>query len=129
MDDAFFAMYQYGSGPDESFAKANKEGLELLAAKLLKASRDFDEIVNNDDKDVFLLDFDEDWIDGDIIIDYVEPVDKNKKEIREVESHQTAFSDRLISFGFLGVIILIVISAFVGLISIFKWIFWFLYDS
>lgn len=123
IDDAYLALYQYGGGPDESFAKANKEGLELLAVQLLKASRDFEEIVADDEKNVIPLDYEEDWIDGDIFIQYVEPVDKKGKQIREEESHKETFFDRLVPFGCIGGIILIVISAIIGLISIFKWIF------
>lgn len=123
MDDAYIAMYQYGGGPDESFAKANKEGLELLAVQFLKASRDFDEIVNDDEKNVIPLDYEEDWIDGDIFIQYVEPVDKTGKQIKEEKPQDETFFDRLVPFGCIGGIILIVISAIIGLISIVKWIF------
>lgn len=124
MDDAYVAIYQYGDDPDESYAKANKEGLALLAIQLLKGSRDFDEIVANDEESVIPIDYNEEWIDGDVFIKYVKPVDKKGKLIREEEaSHEGTFLDKLLPFGCIGVIILIVISTIIGLISIFNWIF------
>ena len=35
-----FGISQYGGGSDESFIRANKEGLELFALELLKSARD-----------------------------------------------------------------------------------------
>lgn len=123
IDDAYLAIYQHGGGPDESFAKANKEGLELFAVELLKASRDFDEIVNDNEKNVIPFDYKGNWIEGDIFIQYVEPVDKEGKLIREEEPYTETFFDRFIPFGCIGGIILMVIFAIVGLVSILKWIF------
>lgn len=124
VDDAHLAIYQYGGGPDESYAKANKEGLELLAVQLLKASRDFDEIVNDDEKNIILLDYEEDWLKGDVFIHYVEPVDKAGKPLkRKNEAYTEKFSDQLVPLGCFGIILIIVISTIVGLVSIFNWIF------
>ena len=36
-DEAFFGFYQYGGDKDESCIRANKQGLELFSAELLKA--------------------------------------------------------------------------------------------
>lgn len=47
-DDAYFGIFEYGGDPDESFIKANKQGLGLFAAELLKAaSRDAEGIADD----------------------------------------------------------------------------------
>lgn len=38
-EDAYFGIFQYGGAPDESYIKANKEGLELFSLELLKAAK------------------------------------------------------------------------------------------
>lgn len=116
------ALYQYGGGPDESFAKANKQGLELFAAQLLRASLESENIEVDEKKNIIPLDYEEEWIEGDIFIQYVEPTDKKASEAKE-ELYKENFVDKLIPFGCAGVLIFIVVSAIVGVISIFKWIF------
>jgi len=37
-DEAYIGFFQYGGGPDESYIKANRQGLELHAAELLEAA-------------------------------------------------------------------------------------------
>jgi hypothetical protein len=37
-----FGIFQYGGGSDESFIRANKEGLELFTLQLLKSARDIE---------------------------------------------------------------------------------------
>ena len=42
IDQAYIGFFQYGGGPDESFIKANRQGLELYAAQLLSAGIEID---------------------------------------------------------------------------------------
>ena len=44
-EKALFGILQYGGGPDESFIKANKEGLELFALELLKSASETENIL------------------------------------------------------------------------------------
>ena len=46
-EKAYFGIFEYGSGPDESYIKADKQGLELFALEILKAARDSEELLNN----------------------------------------------------------------------------------
>lgn len=121
-EDAYLALHQYGGGTDESFAKANKEGLELFAAQLLKASLESENIINDEKKNIIPLDYDEEWIDGDIFIQYIEPTNKKGHEAKEGLYKETIF-DKLIPIGCIGGLVVIIVSAVVGIISIFKWIF------
>jgi len=120
--DAYFAIYQYGGGPDESYVKANKEGLELFAAQLLKASRDYDKIIVDKEKNIIPLNYTEQWIDGDIFIQYVEPTTEKGKLVKE-EKYKETFVDKLVPIGCFTILILLLISTIVGLVSIFKFIF------
>ncbi|MGK0387680.1 MAG: hypothetical protein ACI94Y_000406 [Maribacter sp.] len=121
-ETAFMAIHQYGGGPDESFAKANKEGLELFALQFLKASRDIEEVIENPNQDVIILDYEGDWIEGEIFIHHIEPINKDRKLIIE-ENYKETFLDKLIPFGCFLIIGLIVFSIIVGLATIAKWIF------
>lgn len=71
-----FSILQYGGGSDESFIKANKEGLEMFALELLKSSRDAESIITDKEKNIIPLNYDESWIDefGDTFIQYIEPI-------------------------------------------------------
>ncbi|MGV6861231.1 MAG: hypothetical protein ACWA41_05640 [Putridiphycobacter sp.] len=120
--DAYLAIYQYGFGPDESFAKANKDGLELFAAQLLKASLETDKILSDKDKNIIPLNYNEEWIEGEIFIQYIESTDKKGYEARK-EVYKESFFAKLIPVGCFGVFIFIVIAAIVGAISIFSWLF------
>ena len=55
-EKGYFSMWQYGGGPDESFIKANRDGLRLYAIELLKASLETDNDVGNGEVG---------WLDGD----------------------------------------------------------------
>jgi hypothetical protein len=63
-DEAYFGIFQYGGGPDESFIKANKQGLELFAAAILRASRDADEIVVDKENNSIPLSYEESGLTG-----------------------------------------------------------------
>ena len=119
-EEAYMAFYQFGGGPDESFAKANQGGLELFAAQLLKASRDMEEAIHDNKKEIPLDT--EDWIDGDILIQYIEPTDTSKNQVAE-DISRAGFFDKLIHFGYVSGLILILVAAVIGIITIIKWIF------
>lgn len=117
-----FGISQYGGGSDESFIRANIEGLELFALELLKAARDTEATLADTEKKIISFDYDEDWIDenSDTFIQYVEPI--ADKQISKTE-HKTTFADRLMPYGCGLVAIILVVSVIVGLVTLFKWLF------
>lgn len=119
-DDAHFAIYQYGGGPEESFIKANKSGLELFAADILKASRDFNEVLEDEKKPVIPLNYEAEWIDGMIYLQYVEP-SNDPREKTQNDLKNTPVKDKLIGIGCGLVLIIIVVALIVGLTEMVYW--------
>ena len=120
-DEAYFAIFQYGGGPDESFVKANKQGLELFAAEILKASRDADEIVGDKEKNIIPLDYEEEWIEGDTFVQYIEPTLEKRKKAKH-EPRKETWKDKGIKFGCFAGLIIAIVSVIVGLITMVTWI-------
>ncbi|MCA0397043.1 MAG: hypothetical protein LCH51_06535 [Bacteroidetes bacterium] len=119
-----FGISQYGSGSDESFIRANKEGLELFALELLKSARDTETIFSDTEKNIIPLKYDEDWIDenSDTFIQYVQPIsDKQKLKIKS--EYKSTFVDKLMPFGCGLIALILVTSVIVGLVTLFKWLF------
>ena len=119
-----FGISQYGSGSDESFIRANKEGLELFALELLKSARDTETIFSDTEKNIIPLKYDEDWIDenSDTFIQYVQPIsDKQKLKIKS--EYKSTFVDTLMPFGCGLIALILVTSVIVGLVTLFKWLF------
>ena len=123
-EKAYFGIFEYGGGPDESFIKANKQGLELFAIELLKAARDTEGLLKNEtEKSVFPLGFDEDWVDDDCstYIQYVEPTNEIRTNVKQ-EPYVETWTDKTMKFGCISAILIAIISAIVGIVTIIKWI-------
>lgn len=123
-EKGIFSILQYGGGSDESFIKANKEGLEMFALELLKSSRDAENVIADKEKNIIPLNYDESWIDesGDTFIQYIEPI-KEKQEFKSKKDYKQTILDKLVPLGCITTIIVIIISTIVGLITITDWIF------
>ena len=122
--DAYFSIEQYGGGPDECFIKSNKEGLELIASELLKSSRDSDKITDKKDGNYLSLEESTEyfWTDGDVFIDHIELVTKIDDEIIESNTKQN-LRDKVTGVLLFIVLIIIVLSIFVGLGTMISWLF------
>ncbi|UYW01804.1 hypothetical protein K5I29_02445 [Flavobacterium agricola] len=119
-----FGISQYGGGSDESFLRANKEGLELFAIQLLKSARDTEDILSDKEKNIIPLDYNEDWIDenSDTFIQYIEPI-TDKQKLKDKNDYKTTFADKLIPYGCGLILIILAIATIVGLVTICNWIF------
>ncbi len=119
-----FGISQYGGGPDESFIRANKEGLELFALELLKSARDIEIVLIDPKKNVIPFEYDEDWVDenSDTLIQYIQPI-AEKQKLKPKLEYKSTFVDNLIPWGCGLVVIILVISVLVGLITIINWLF------
>jgi hypothetical protein len=119
-----FGIFQYGGGSDESFIRANKEGLELFTLQLLKSARDIELILADKKKRSIPFEDHENWVDenSDIFIHYVEPL-ADKQMLKLKLDRKLTFVDRisLLGCGLIGIIL--IISVIVGLVAIFKWLF------
>jgi hypothetical protein len=123
-DNATFGIFQYGGGSDESYIKADKEGLKLFAIYLLKAASNADYIISHKEKNIDTVPFQESWINeqSDTVIQYIEPVNKRPVNV-EGKKYKERFVEKLLPYGcFLGLAILL-IAIVIGLWTIVKWVF------
>lgn len=120
-DIASFGFY-FREGEDEMHLKANPSGLELFAAKLLKASRDAIEI-SQSEKNYIPIGFDEKWIQGDQMLSYIKPVIENRQAIKTDFPKEKTIKDKVLQWGCLILIGIIILSIIIGLITIFNWFF------
>ena len=117
-ESAYFGIFQYGGGPDESFIKATKEGLALHATEILEALSKFNAGEFNQENGTLSLDQEAEWMDGDTLFDHIELT--TKPELENNQPYKEKWYDKLVPVGCIGLAILILISAVVGAITIFK---------
>ena len=81
-EEAVFGIYQYGGGSDESYIKANKAGLQLLATELIYASLKCDAVIKDKEKNTIPLDYHAEWVEeeSDTLLQYIEPIDGTRKK-------------------------------------------------
>jgi hypothetical protein len=119
-----FGISQYGGGSDESYLRANKEGLELFALKLLKSAKEIESVLSDPEKNIIHFDYYEDWVDenSDTFIQYIEPI-AYKQKLKPKSEYKLTFVDKLMPFGCGLIAIILLISVLVGLVTVFNWIF------
>jgi hypothetical protein len=122
-EDAYFGIFNV-SGQDECFINANKQGLELFAADLLKASLRAEDLLAQNPKSVFPLSYDEDWMDeeSDILIQYVEPSIEERKKTK-AEPYKETPKDIVIKVGCVVGLVVTVVSSIIGFITLLSWLF------
>ncbi len=124
-ENAFFGFYQYGGGIDESRIQANRKGVELFTAQLLKAMLN-SEKHDYKENELCYNEIDIDWTDADsdFFFDSIEMTnkDKSKKEAKFPEYKQS-ITDDLYGFLILFIVLLLIFFMFVGFVTTLKWIF------
>lgn len=121
---AIFGLYAYGGGTDESFIRANKEGLELFALELLASAKNSENLLKNDKDKTISLENCEEWIDQDstIYLNYIEVIEGKRKKIINEEEKSTIL-DMIMPYGCGFILIVLIVATIIGLINIFNWIF------
>ncbi|WP_333661902.1 hypothetical protein [Chishuiella changwenlii] len=121
-ENGVFGIFTYGGDTTENYIRANKEGLELYALRLLKTARDLeDTLPDNNENDIW---FDkENWIDenSEVFINYVEQIVDKQKDIEGQQN--TKFSDNLALYGCIFILMFLLFSILVGVITMFGWFF------
>ncbi len=122
-DDATFGIFKYGGGADESYIKADKQGLRLFALELLMAAQKSNEILHDREKSIIPIEFEKSWVneDSDTIIEYVMPV-VSRSNARQPVGPTNTIKDKLIGAGFIALMIFLILSMIVGIFSILKWL-------
>jgi hypothetical protein len=122
--NAYLGIFSENDYSEESYVKANKAGLELLAAKILQASIDFDGYVGNSQNFNLGVNNSEAWFDENshFLINYVKPVE-GKEKIEDEKEVQKKWYEDLISAGCILVAIFLVSACLLGVYTIIKWLF------
>lgn len=119
--DGRFGIYQYGGGPDESYVKANKEGLIIFAKGMLLAALQ-EEKEQHDQKIYYqLLDHENDaWVDdnGTVLLNYVEVTETTDSS----PSEERPKNFRFIATGCLLIALLAIVMFFVGIVTTIGWL-------
>lgn len=120
----YFGIFQYGGGSDESFIKANKEGLKLFAAEILEAITEVDNTLNDPVKKLIPINHDSAWTDenSDTAIHYIEPIVKVHPQGAYTGEPET-LKDKAIKYGCIAVLIFLVFALITGMVTVIKWIF------
>jgi len=121
---AIWGIFRYRGDFDESFIKANKEGLELFALELLKASLESNKIIEDKKDKVIPLDYYGDWIseDADAYLKYIQLIDEKQPLKPEIE-YKTTLADKLIPYLFITFLIILIVALLIGLGRMISWIF------
>ena len=119
-ENASFGLF-YRDGEDDMHLKANKDGFELFAAELLKASRDSEKIINNAEKKYIDFGFKEKWIEGELIA-YIKPISENRNDIKEEKVYSKTFKDYALQYGCFTIIGIIILSLIIGIYTIVNWL-------
>lgn len=119
---ASFGIYQYGGGTDESFIRANPEGLREMAITLLKAAAEMAEQASSMEKRIIPFPHDASWIDenGDTFIQYIEP--SGNKPVAPMDERES-LKDSAFKYGCIAFVILLVVACIIGLVTLFDRVF------
>jgi hypothetical protein len=124
-EEAYFGiLYNDSTGEDESYIKANKQGLELFASELPKASRDAEEIINSGEGKIHVIGLPEEiFLSGNALIKYVEPSLEKRSQINQkTQEYSENWKDTVIKVGCLSLVGLFLLLAIIEIIDIISWI-------
>lgn len=121
-DEAYIGYFQYGGGPDESFIKANREGLELHAAELLAAALETETEFENGKQKTFGFDEGISDDESDFFFNYVELIKEKRNDIKPYAEYKKTWKDRAFEIGCVSIIILLVSLIIIGFITAITWI-------
>lgn len=117
-EKAFFGVHIISDDCDEAYIKANKSGLQLYAAELLKASNSVCEIENTEKK-IISFNPEEKWINGDIWLAYIEPTIGDRVDLVS-EPGTKNWKDKFAIYLFYSILVFIFLILIIGLRTIGK---------
>lgn len=116
--DAYFKIDFENEHPTESYIRANKEGLQLFALRLLKAS-------NQNDKTSLphWFDITEEWLEDDsnAFINKIQILQEKRSTV-SLEAEHSDKGGKFIGYSCILILLLFIASAIVGLVTIAHWI-------
>lgn len=121
-DEAYIGFFQYGGGPDESFIKANRQGLELHAAELLAAALETETEFEIGKEKTYGLDQDLHDDDSEFGFSYVELKKEKRNDIKPYSEYKETWKDKTFKIGCIAIGILLVVLLIIGFITAVTWI-------
>ncbi|MEZ4797537.1 MAG: hypothetical protein R2785_10255 [Flavobacteriaceae bacterium] len=121
-DEAYIGYFQYGGGPEESYIKANRQGLELHAAELLEAALETEKEFENGKIKTFGLDEGISDEESDFLFDYVELKKEARKGIKPDSDYKETWKDKLFKYFFFGILIGLGLLIIIGIVTVISWI-------
>ncbi|MEO8148174.1 MAG: hypothetical protein ABI723_11075 [Bacteroidia bacterium] len=121
-EEAIFIIQQYGGGSDESFAKANKDGLLLFAAEILEAYLDKEDQQKNNKDSIGFEGPNESFKDGDTVIDYIKYTDEKRKSFDKGIAKRTPVEENFSKIGCIVVAIILFLIFIAGIVQINSWL-------
>ena len=123
-DDAYFGLFDDGTESGVGFIKANIEGLSLFAAVLLKATLVVSDNKEVEEKTIYSITSEKEWIDENslILISYIKPSNE-PREKAEFQPYIQSPKDKALQTIFGLIVILLIIAMIIGIITIAKWLF------
>ncbi|MDB2385404.1 hypothetical protein N9V96_02915 [Polaribacter sp.] len=127
-EDALFGFYHQDGDENNTHIQANKQGLELFSAELLKARLEI-ENRNFENGNIEYLQMSIDWTDSnaDFYFDNLATTKNIKTENEESFSkYQENWKDKLFGYLIFGIIVFLIFMLVVGIITT---LFWFFYNN
>jgi hypothetical protein len=121
-DEAYIGYFQYGGGPEESYIKANRQGLELHAAELLEAALETEKEFENGKIKTFGLDGGISDEESDFLFDYVELKKESRNEIKPDSDYKETWKDKLFKYFFFGILIGLGLLIIIGIVTVISWV-------
>ncbi|MDA9057479.1 hypothetical protein N9K49_06515 [Flavobacteriaceae bacterium] len=120
-DEAYIGFFQYGGGPDESYIKANRQGLELHAAELLAAALETETEFETGKQKTFGLD--QDLLDdnSEFGFNYVELKKEIRNEIKPYSEYKETWKDKVFKTGCVIIGISLVVLLLIGIVATITW--------
>ena len=115
-NEAYIGYFQYGGGPDESYIKANRQGLELHAAELLAAALETETEFEIGKQKTFGLDEGISDEESDFGFNYIELKKEKRNDIKAYSEYKETWKDNAFKVGCIGIGILLVVLVIIGFI-------------
>lgn len=119
-EEAYLGIFLNDRNEDQAYLKANKKGLELVAALFLKASSEVNTAKVKNEGVYLELNSSKSWFDkeSELSIDFVEIVGSKPESKPE---YVPKWYDSLSGYGCITIVVLILIAAIIGFVTIGKW--------
>lgn len=121
--NAFFAFFYEEDNQDNEHIKTNKDGLIRFACFLLRIAFNHSPKRSESNDNIFPIDQAYSLPQSGVLIHYIKLINQKKSDYADfVNDEKKTWKDKAFIVGCIGIVILFIISGFVGIFTILKWI-------